>query len=494
MKQKIVGIVAACACVFMFVAGGVGFWEIQKEAKDKQAEKEATLEQLDTLKAGVTKLEENRPAYEEGLKAYETGLAQYEAGKAEYEKGKQDLAAGKQEYEAGKKKLAAGKAEYAKGKQDLAAGKAEYAKGQQELAAGKAKYAKGQQDLAAGKAKYAENKKLYDEGMAEYTETFNNKDAKIKEIAGKMVALSVVGYPETDISDILTGKKVLTDEEMVPVKNIIDAIPGDPRLQYVLSTTAIPKATAVVETGLNEAKKQLDENAPLLAEAEAKIAAGEKELAAAEKEIAAGEQKLAAAEKEITAGEKKLAAAEKEIAAGEKKLAAAEKEIAAGEKKLADAEVQLADAEVQLADGKAQLEVFEEGQAQVDAGYATVLKNEKVAAKVDGGMEILDAAYEVVDEETVATTDRLMGRATYLGIAMAAALIVLIGVAVVWFNKRAVVIAAIALVAAIVANVYGLTRTYHEHELQMAAMIVLAVMAAIFTGVCAMKKKEIETA
>ncbi|MDD6182190.1 MAG: hypothetical protein PUB25_00500, partial [Lachnospiraceae bacterium] len=120
MKQKIVGIVAACACVFMFVAGGVGFWEIQKEAKDKQAEKEATLEQLDTLKAGVTKLEENRPAYEEGLKAYETGMAQYEAGKAEYEKGQKDLAAGKQEYEAGKKTLAAGKAEYEKGKKDLA--------------------------------------------------------------------------------------------------------------------------------------------------------------------------------------------------------------------------------------------------------------------------------------------------------------------------------------------------------------------------------------
>ena len=451
MKQKIVGIVAACACVFMFVAGGVGFWEIQKEAKDKQAEKEATLEQLDTLKAGVTKLEENRPAYEEGLKAYETGLAQYEAGKAEYEKGKQDLAAGKQEYEAGKKTLAAGKAEYAKGKQDLAAGKAEYAK--------------GQQDLAAGKAEYAEKKELYNKGMAKYTETRNNKDAVIQETAAKMVALSGAGYSETDISDILTGKKVLTDEEMVPVKSIIDAIPGNSGLQYRVST-AIPTATVAVETSLNEAKKQLDESAPLLAEAEAQIAAGEQ----------------------------KLAAAEKEIAAGEKKLAAAETEIAAGEKKLADAEVQLADAEVQLADGKAQLEVFEEGQAQVDAGYATVLKNEKIAAKVDGGMEILDAAYEVVDEETVATTDRLMGRATYLGIAMAAALIVLIGVAVVWFNKRAVVIAAIALVAAIVANVHGLTRTYHEHELQMAAMIVLAVMAAIFTGVCAMKKKEIETA
>lgn len=486
MKQKIVGIVAACACVFMFVAGGVGFWEIQKEAKDKQAEKEATLEQLDTLKAGVEKLEENRPAYEEGLKAYETGLAQYEAGKAEYEKGKQDLAAGKQEYEAGKKTLAAGKAEYAKGKQDLAAGKAEYAKGQQDLAAGKAEYAQGQQK--------------YETGLAQYNYAVANKDALIAQntaeqmekpevqalitqkmpLGYQMAALQQLGYTAEEVAQDPAKRQAVTQA--------VQQLEANPAAQVRVRALVTQQVQAGVQkevTGVVNAT---------IASSEQELAKGKADLEAAAKEIAAGEQKLAAAEKEITAGEKKLAAAEKEIAAGEKKLAAAETEIAAGEKKLADAEVQLADAEVQLADGKAQLEVFEEGQAQVDAGYATVLKNEKVAAKVDGGMEILDAAYEVVDEETVATTDRLMGRATYLGIAMAAALIVLIGVAVVWFNKRAVVIAAIALVAAIVANVHGLTRTYHEHELQMAAMIVLVVMAAIFTGVCAMKKKEIETA
>ena len=494
MKQKIVGIVAACACVFMFVAGGVGFWEIQKEAKDKQAEKEATLEQLDTLKAGVTKLEENRPAYEEGLKAYETGLAQYEAGKAEYEKGKQDLAAGKQEYEAGKKTLAAGKAEYAKGKQDLAAGKAEYAKGQQDLAAGKAEYAKGQQD--------------YETGLATYNAAIANKDALIQQQTAaqmgtpevqalvaqnmpagvKLAALKAMGFSDEQIAQISAGQMTLNAAQQAALPGTINAIQSNPTTMAQVKAAVTEKVQAGVQEKVTAA---VDEK---IASSKQELDAGKAKLDAAAVTIAAGEKKLAAAEKEITTGEKKLAAAEKEIAAGEKKLADAETEIAAGEKKLADAEVQLADAEVQLADGKAQLEVFEEGQAQVDAGYATVLKNEKIAAKVDGGMEILDAAYEVVDEETVATTDRLMGRATYLGIAMAAALIVLIGVAVVWFNKRAVVIAAIALVAAIVANVHGLTRTYHEHELQMAAMLVLAVMAAIFTGVCAMKKKEIETA
>lgn len=480
MKQKIVGIVAACACVFMFVAGGVGFWEIQKEAKDKQAEKEATLEQLDTLKAGVEKLEENRPAYEEGLVAYETGLAQYEAGKAEYEKGKQDLAAGKQEYEAGKKTLAAGKAEYEKGKQDLTAGKAEYAKGQQDLAAGKAEYAKGQQD--------------YETGLATYNAAIANKDALIQQQTAaqmgtpevqalvaqnmpagvKLAALKAMGFSDEQIAQISAGQMTLNAAQQATLAGTINAIQSNP-------TTMAQVEAAVTETVQAGVQEKV-------------TAAVDEKIASSKQELDAGKAKLDAAAVTIAAGEQKLAAAEKEIAAGEKKLADAETEIAAGEKKLADAEVQLADAEVQLADGKAQLEVFEEGQAQVDAGYATVLKNEKIAAKVDGGMKILDAAYEVVDEETVATTDRLMGRATYLGIAMAAALIVLIGVAVVWFNKRAVVIAAIALVAAIVANVHGLTRTYHEHELQMAAMIVLAVMAAIFTGVCAMKKKEIETA
>lgn len=466
MKQKIVGIVAACACVFMFVAGGVGFWEIQKEAKDKQAEKEATLEQLDTLKAGVEKLEENRPAYEEGLVAYETGLAQYEAGKAEYEKGKQDLAAGKQEYEAGKKTLAAGKAEYAKGKQDL----------------------------AAGKAKYAEKSQEYETKLAQYNSAVANKDALIQQKTAeqmgtpevqalvaqnmpagvKLAALKAMNFSDEQIAQISAGQMTLDAAQQAALAGTITTIQSSPTTMAQVEAAVTEKVQAGVQAKVAEvAEGEFATNKQLLDD---------------------GKAQLEEAAATIAAGEKKLAAAEKEIAAGEKKLADAETEIAAGEKKLADAEVQLADAEVQLADGKAQLEVFEEGQAQVDAGYATVLKNEKIAAKVDGGMEILDAAYEVVDEETVATTDRLMGRATYLGIAMAAALIVLIGVAVVWFNKRAVVIAAIALVAAIVANVHGLTRTYHEHELQMAAMIVLAVMAAIFTGVCAMKKKEIETA
>lgn len=457
MKQKIVGIVAACACVFMFVAGGVGFWEIQKEAKDKQAEKEATLEQLDTLKAGVEKLEENRPAYEEGLKAYETGLAQYEAGKAEYEKGKQDLAAGKQEYEAGKKTLAAGKAEYAKGKQDL----------------------------AAGKAKYAEKSQEYETKLAQYNSAVANKDALIQQkTAEQMKTPEVQALIDGNMEN---GVKLAALKQL----GVSDASQMTPEQQM-----QFPYVVVAIQSNADAyAQVRAAVTSQVQAGVQAKVAeVAEGEFATNKQLLDDGKAQLEEAAATIAAGEKKLAAAEKEIAAGEKKLAAAETEIAAGEKKLADAEVQLADAEVQLADGKAQLEVFEEGQAQVDAGYATVLKNEKIAAKVDGGMEILDAAYEVVDEETVATTDRLMGRATYLGIAMAAALIVLIGVAVVWFNKRAVVIAAIALVAAIVANVHGLTRTYHEHELQMAAMIVLAVMAAIFTGVCAMKKKEIETA
>lgn len=461
MKQKIVGGVAACACIFMFVAGGMGISDILEEAEEGTKQTEEALEQLDTLKAGVETLEENRASYEEGLVAYETGLAQYEAGKAEYEKGKTDLAAGKEEYEAGKKTLAAGKAEYAKGQKDLADGKAEYEKGMQD----------------------------YETGLATYNAAIANKDALILQqteaqmstaqvqamitenipTGVQVAALQAMGFSEEQIEQVSAGQLTLDSTQLAILNGAMSAIQSNSTAMAQVQASV----TAQVQAGVKEKVAEVVDAT----------------LVSSKQELDAGKAKLEAAAVTIADGEKQLAAAKKEIADGEKQLAAAETEIAAGEVQLADAEVQLADAEVQLADGKAQLEVFEKGQAQVDAGYATLLENEKIAAKVDDGMEILDAGYEVVEEENLAGTEDLMGRATYIGIAMAAALIALIGVAVVWFNKRAVVVAAIALVAAIVANVHGFSRNYHEEGLQMAAMIIMAVTAAIFTGVCAMKKK-----
>ena len=84
MLRKLISAIMAIACLFMLVAGAFGIRDIMKEKSDGEKEKAATLEKLDTLKAGKEKLEENRAAYEEGKTTYADGTAAYEQGKADY--------------------------------------------------------------------------------------------------------------------------------------------------------------------------------------------------------------------------------------------------------------------------------------------------------------------------------------------------------------------------------------------------------------------------
>lgn len=151
MMRKLISAVMVIACLFMLVAGAFGIRDIMQEKSDGEKEKAATLEKLDTLKAGKEKLESNRADYEEGKTAYADGTAAYEKGKADYAKGQQDLAAGLREYNAGKKTLAQGKADYAAGEKRLAAGQKEYDAGM----------------------------KQYNEKLAEYNASVKNKDALV---------------------------------------------------------------------------------------------------------------------------------------------------------------------------------------------------------------------------------------------------------------------------------------------------------------------------
>ena len=83
-----------------------------KEKSDGEKEKAATLEKLDTLKAGKEKLEENRAAYEEGKTTYAEGTAAYEQGKADYAAGEKKLAYGQKQYDTGMQQYNEKLAEY----------------------------------------------------------------------------------------------------------------------------------------------------------------------------------------------------------------------------------------------------------------------------------------------------------------------------------------------------------------------------------------------
>ena len=64
MLRKLISAVMVIACLFMLVAGAFGIRDIMQEKSDGEKEKAATLEKLDTLKAGKEKLESNRADYE----------------------------------------------------------------------------------------------------------------------------------------------------------------------------------------------------------------------------------------------------------------------------------------------------------------------------------------------------------------------------------------------------------------------------------------------
>ena len=450
MSRKIISVIMVLTCLFMLVAGVLGIRDVLQEKSDGEKEKAETLESLDTLKAGVEKLEANRQAYEDGKLAYDEGTAAYEQGKSDYAKGQSDLAAGINEYNDGKNTLAAGKAEYAAGMKE------------------------------------------YKEKLATYEYSLANKEAIIDKNTADYIAANADSVNALVEQNMPQGVDAAVKQQLEPqIQNQLEAYKAaNPEATAEQLEAAEAQIRETVYGGYYDTvKAQIEANPDAMAQVRALVT--EQVHAGVRQQVAAQvDASLADAQKQLEAGKAKLDAAAKEIEAGEKKLSAAESEIAAGRQKLTDAAKQLTDAEQQLADGKEQLDTFEEGQAQVDAGYAVLMKNEKIAAKVnDEGMDALDAGYLVVEESTAETTEDLVARAIYIGLSMLAALIGIVAAAMAAKGRRVNVIAGVMLLLMAAALILGVIRSFSAHPLQMAAMIVL-MLAAIVFAVSGMKSKE----
>lgn len=442
MSRKIVSVIMVLACLFMLVAGVFGIKDVLQEKNDGEKEKAETLENLDTLKAGVEKLEANRQAYEDGKLAYDEGTAAYEQGKSDYAKGQSDLTAGINEYNDGKNTLISGKAEYDAGMKE------------------------------------------YKEKLATYEYSLANKEALIDKNTADYIAANADSVNALIEQNMPQGVDAAVKQQLEPqIQQQIEAFKAaNPEATAEQLEAAEAQIRETVYGGYYDAvKAQIEANPEAMAQIRAlvteQVHAGVKQQVAAQVEAS-----LADAAKQLEAGKAKLDAAAKEIAAGEKKLSAAEREIADGRQKLIDAAAQLTDAEKQLADGKKELETFEDGQAQVDAGYAVLMKNEKIAAKVNGeGMDALDAGYLVVDESTAETTEDLVTRSVYIGLAMLAALMGIIAVVMASKGRRVSIISGVMLLCMASALILGVIRSLSDHPLQMSAMIVLTLVAVTFT-------------
>ena len=140
-------------------------------------------------------------------------------------------------------------------------------------------------------------------------------------------------------------------------------------------------------------------------------------------------------------------------------------------------------------EGKAKLAEFEAGQAQIDAGYATLLENPDVKAKVDAGMDKIAAGREALAEATVETTKMIVDRVIVYGAFILAALIGLIA-AILGFGaakmpsigkiKGGILLGLISLVLAVGSNGYGIYTSYQEFVMPMVAAIAVCVFALLF--------------
>ena len=489
MLRKLISAIMAIACLFMLVAGAFGIRDIMKEKSDGEKEKAATLEKLDTLKAGKEKLEENRAAYEEGKTTYAEGTAAYEQGKADYAKGQQDLQNGLKEYNDGKATLAKGKADYAAGEKKLAYGQKQYDTGMQQYNEKLAEYnysVKNKDAIvtAATEQYMKENQKAVKALVAQNVEAQVTAAAKkqmltpdIQKQMEDAVNQQLLAYkqanPDASEAELAAvTEKAQAAVEAATLEKVTAAIKADETtMAYITS-----EVTKAVETGIRaEVEKEVDTR-----------------LADAKKQLQSAKAKLADAKKQLDAGKAELAKNAPTIAAGEKKLAAAANELDAGKTKLVNAEKQLADAQKQLADGKAKLDEFEAGQAQIDAGYETLMQNEKIAAKVkNDNMDALDAGYLVVEESTAETTEDLVTRAVYMGASMVAALLGIIAAVLVFRGGGAKVLAIVIFAVALAALIYGITRRFAAHPLQMAAMITLCSAALVFIPAAIRKTEKV---
>lgn len=489
MLRKLVSAIMVIACLFMLVAGAFGVRDILREKSDGEKEKAATLEKLDTLKAGKEKLEENRAAYEEGKTSYADGTAAYEQGKADYAKGQQDLQNGLKEYNDGKATLEQGKADYAAGEKQLAYGQKQYDTGMKQYNEKLAEYEYSVKNkdaivTAATEEYIKENQKTVDALVAQNVEAQVTAAAKqqmltpdVQKQMEDAVNQQLLAYkqanPDASEAELTAvAEKAQAAVEAATLQKVEAAIKADEKtMAYITS-----EVTKAVEAGVrDEVEKEVDA-----------------QLADASKQLTNAKAKLDAAKKQLDAGKAELAKNAPTIAAGEKKLAAAEAELDAGKAKLVDAEKQLADAEKQLADGKAKLDEFEAGQAQIDAGYETLMQNEKIAAKVkNDNMDALDAGYLVVEESTAETTEDLVTRAVYMGASMIAALLGIIAAVLVFKGRDARVYALVIFVVAMASLIFGITRHLAAHPVQMAAMIALCSAALVFIPAAIRKTEKV---
>lgn len=486
MKRVLLMVCSIClvlACLFGLFACVAGMKDALNIQEYKQEDADHAREGIAAARDGIKQLQENEDVYLNGVGTYEAGLIQLSSGKSA-------LNAGYKEYYAGKKALEEGKKAYAEGVKALEAGKKEYE-------AGKKKIAENTQAYNEGKEKLAKIEPL----MPYLNQYVQFRDGTIAKLPGFN---SAQAWFVKTVRPIAARLGITIPDDVTDFPAFMNKMVADGKAQL----------------------KEYEDGVAKLAEAEKTIAAGEKKLAAAEKEIAAGEKKLADAEKQLAAGEKKLAAGKNELANGDKKLKVYE----GGQEQLAAGMQQLLDEMVPCTtrSGKQTVPGLKE---LLGDDFSIWVLNDKGEVKVERGCQFvdLDNCTKLCDEaehylelqEADIKSELYPRIAMNIMMALAAIIGIVSGIvaivgAVTGSKKTGFIGGIITAVLAVAANIVGIVVGYtdfvyqtrelvdgvkeytYSGDLQLYALIVLAVVAVIFTIVAglarsAAKKAETET-
>lgn len=486
MKRVLLMVCSIClvlACLFGLFACVAGMKDALNIQEYKQEDADHAREGIAAARDGIKQLQENEDVYLNGVGTYEAGLIQLSSGKSA-------LNAGYKEYYAGKKALEEGKKAYAEGVKALEAGKKEYE-------AGKKKIAENTQAYNEGKEKLAKIEPL----MPYLNQYVQFRDGTIAKLPGFN---SAQAWFVKTVRPIAAKLGITIPDDVTDFPAFMNKMVADGKAQL----------------------KEYEDGVAKLAEAEKTIAAGEKKLAAAEKEIAAGEKKLADAEKQLAAGEKKLATGKNELANGDKKLKVYE----GGQEQLAAGMQQLLDEMVPCTtrSGKQTVPGLKE---LLGDDFSIWVLNDKGEVKVQRGCQFvdLDNCAKLCDEaehylelqEADIKSELYPRIAMNIMMALAAIIGIVSGIvaivgAVTGSKKTGFIGGIITAVLAVAANIVGIVVGYtdfvyqtrelvdgvkeytYSGDLQLYALIVLAVIAVIFTIVAglarsAAKKAETET-
>ena len=486
MKRALLMVCSIClvlACLFGLFACVAGMKDALNIQEYKQEDADTAREGIQTALDGIKQLQENEDVYLNGVGTYEAGLIELSSGKS-------TLNAGYKEYYAGKKTLEDAKKQYAAGVKTLEAGKKEYE-------AGKQKIADNTEAYNAGKEKLAKIEPLLPY-LNKYVEFRDGTIAKLP------------GF-DTAQEWFVKAVRPVAAELGLDIPEDVTDFPA-----YINQMVADGKAQL----------KEYEDGVAKLAEAEKTIAAGEAKLADAEKQIAAGEAKLADAEKQLAAGEKKLAAGQNELAAGDAQLSVYEggqEALAAGMQQLLDEMVpcttrsgkQTVPGLKELLGDDFSIWVLDDnGEVNVERGFQFVdLDNcEKLCDEAEHYLQLQEADIKSELYPRIAM-NVMMAIAAIVGIV--ASIVAIVG-AVTGSKKTGFVGGIITAVLAVAANIVGIFVGYtdfvyqtrevvdgvkeytYSGDLQLYALIVLAVIAVIFTIVAgitrnAAKKAEAET-